>query len=135
MRLLAFLFLLTCLFTSCIDNEFPSLEESEENIFGPDGPELFTVLEVVQSVEIGNLRRISVTYSSVFDQIPQIQRESIASIRLVTPTAGLNIPVTRTQFVDTGRETGSTVCYQLAFDSEDAAIGTSRATQFCILVE
>lgn len=133
-NIISFAFLLL-LATSCINEEFSSLELSEDNIFGGAGPDLFTVVNVEQSVQVGNLRRLRVEFTSVYDEVPTIQRESIDAISVITPNRGELIAVSRTHFVSSELESGTEACFSLAFFSNDSEVGSSRATEFCIQVE
>lgn len=129
------LFILIISFSSCINQDFPTLEETGENIFGGGGPDLFELVSVEQFVQVGSLRRLRVTYKSLFDEIPQLQRDAISEVLLTTPNRTISLGLDRTVFQDSGVESGTEVCYSLAFNSSTPGVGTSRSTQFCFQVD
>lgn len=122
------------LLTSCINQDFPALQD-EDNIFNANGPELFTVTDVVQSVDVGSLRRIRVNFTSIYDQIPPVQQIGIDRILLVAPNREVVLALDQTHFFDAGLQAGTEVCYSLAFGNSDSRLGNSRSTNFCIAVE
>lgn len=134
MRLPFFCFFFLFLLTSCIDQDFPVLQD-DDNIFSINGPDLFTVVNVAQSVDVGSLRRIQVNFTTIYDQIPAVQQAQIDQIVLATPDRATVLAIDRTQFVDSGRQAGTEVCYSLAFGSSNPQIGRSRSTDFCVMVE
>lgn len=135
MRQIILLFVLASSLTSCINNDFPALADTGENIFGGAGPDLFELVSVEQFVQVANLRRVRVNYLSLYDEIPQIQRDAISGILLTTPSRIISLGPDRTVFQDSGLESGTEACYSLAFSSGPSGAVVSRPTQFCFQID
>ncbi|TXF89723.1 hypothetical protein FUA23_09755 [Neolewinella aurantiaca] len=132
-KLLLLVSILSCLTVSCIDKEFPPLEELGGSVFLPDGPDLFTITNVEQVRTSGTLRRISLTFASIYNDLPLQQQENITGAVIITPRREVGIGLTRTSLVETDEyEIGQNICYSFFFITNN---GNSRETVHCFDVE
>lgn len=131
MKVTSSLLICSFLFIGCITKDAPSLGY---NLFVDEGVELFTITDILKRNTDPNYRDLEVQFSSVYEDLPSAQKESILQIGVWrNGILDSKFDPDREYFIDLDLVVGSTVCYDFAFrvGGEDY----SRKTQHCFVVE
>ena len=120
------------IFASCIKDNYPDLGY---NIFDDDEATLFNFDNVSFTPNGVFAKDIRVSFSSVYDDLPEKQKEKIDSYIVFRNGIVSSHPsITQTFFGNLNIDIGTTVCYELAFSLTDGSI-SKKSEKLCVLVE
>lgn len=116
--------------TSCFNDNYNDLEY---NIFDDDTIEIHTFNGVELTPNGLFHKNIKVYFSSIYEDLPAVQKEKITDHLLTYNGATYTIPLNQSFFVRNNIEIGKTVCFELAFKLMDD-LKTKNSEPYCVLV-